>query len=111
MKGMRQILYALGGILLFVGAAVMMTRWPWAPYLYLVGAVLFGIAQVTDKCAGDSFVIRRLRRQQLIGAFLLVLTGVLMLTLRHNEWVVCLLVAAIIELYTSFRIPQEAKKD
>ena len=95
---------------MLAGACLIITHWVGAPYLYLAGAVLFGVMQVTDRYTGDSFVVRRLRRQQILAAFLLVLTGVLMLTLRHNEWVVCLLIAAVIELYTSFRIPKEMEK-
>jgi len=106
----KRILYALGGVLMVAGACIMVTRWVGAPWLFLAGAILFGIAQLTDKYTGSSFVVRRLRRQQLIAAFLLVVTGVLMIVLDHNEWVVCLLIAAIIELYTSFRISHELEK-
>ena len=110
-KRIRNIAYLLGGLLMLAGACLVITRWQVAPYLFLSGAFLFGWAQVTEKYTGGNFVIRRLRRQQLMATFLLVLTGVLMLTLRHNEWVISLLVAAVIELYVSFRIPQEQKKD
>lgn len=107
---MRQIIYWTGGILLLIGAVVFVTGWTGAPYVYLAGALMFASMQVTERYADDNFVVRRLRRQQWIAAFLLVLAGVLMIVLRHNEWVVCLLVAAIIELYTSFRIPHEREK-
>ena len=39
-------------------------------------------------------MIRRLRRQQLMGAMLLVFTGVLMLLWHRNEWIACLSIAA-----------------
>ena len=107
---MKRVLYVLGGVLMVAGACLFVTRLAVSPYLYLAGAVLFGWAQVTDKTADDTLVVRRLRRQQLIAAFLLVVAGVLMLTLRHNEWVVCLLVAAVIELYTSFRLSREMER-
>jgi drug/metabolite transporter (DMT)-like permease len=55
--------------------------------------------------------VRRLRRQQILGAVLLVFAGVLMFVTRHNEWVLCLTVAAILELYTAFRIPSELEKE
>ena len=60
---------------------------------------------------GKNIIIRRLRRQQLLGAMLLVLTGVIMLLWKRNEWIVCLTVAAVLELYTAFRIPQEEAKE
>lgn len=60
---------------------------------------------------GKNIVIRRLRRQQLMGAMLLVFTGVLMLLWHRNEWIACLSIAAVLELYTAFRIPQEEQKE
>lgn len=111
MNRARQTGYLLGGLMMLAGACLVITHWAGAPWLFLAGALFFGCAQVTDRYTGDSFVIRRLRRQQLIAVFLLVLTGILMLVLHRNEWVISLLVAAIIELYTSFRISQEEKKD
>ena len=63
------------------------------------------------KKTSDGIIIRRLRRQQLLGAMLLVLTGVIMLLWKRNEWIVCLTVAAVLELYTAFRIPQEEAKE
>ena len=38
-------------------------------------------------------------------------TGAFMFTTRGNEWIACLTVAAILELYTAFRIPQEEEKE
>lgn len=109
-KPVRQMAYAVGGLLMVAGALLYVTRWAGASWLFIAGALLFGSAQLADKYTGDSFVVRRLRRQQMLASLLLVATGVLMLTLSHNEWVVCLLVAAVIELYTSFRIPHELEK-
>lgn len=34
-----------------------------------------------------------------------------MFTTRGNEWIACLTIAAILELYTAFRIPQEEEKN
>jgi hypothetical protein len=49
--------------------------------------------------------------QQVVDSLLLVVTGVLMFVMHHNEWIVCLTVAVVIELYTAFRIPQEYRKE
>jgi hypothetical protein len=111
MKQLQQTLYYLGGILLVTGAALYITQWAWAPYLYIIGSFLFGAMQMLDRYTGKSFILRRLRRQQLLGAVALMLTGVLMLSCKHNEWILCLLVGCIFELYTAFRIPQELEKE
>ena len=101
-----------GAAVLFVGLVLQFFRFEAAPYIYLVGAVLFAYVQVVVMgYEGKNMVIRRLRRQQILGAMLLILTGVVMLLWKRNEWVLCLTVAAVLELYTAFRIPQEESKE
>ena len=100
-----------GAVLLLIGAMLQITRWELAPVLYTIGAVLFAYVQVMSRYEGKNLIIRRLRRQQILAAVLLVFTGVLMFVTRHNEWVVCLTIAAILELYTAFRIPSELEKE
>lgn len=111
MKKWDKWISAVGGVLLLVGATLQITGWIVAPYIYLVGAVLFAYEQVKYGYDGKNFIIRRLRRQQILGAMLLVVAGVMMLCMKRNEWIVCLSAAAVIELYTSFRIPQEEERE
>ena len=47
----------------------------------------------------------------IFGALILVLTGAFMLFTHGNEWIVSLTIAAILQLYTSIRIPQEEEKE
>ena len=101
-----------GAGLLLLGAVLQITRWDFAPFIYTVGAVMFGYVQVMgNRYDGKNFIVKRLRRQQIFGAIALVFAGVLMFTLNRNEWIVCLSIAAILELYTAFRIPQELDKE
>ena len=111
MKKTQQTIYIIGGILLVVGAALYITQWAWAPYIYIIGSFMFGAMQMLDRYTGNNFILRRLRRQQLLGAITLMLTGILMLSCKHNEWILCLLVGCVFELYTAFRIPQELEKE
>ena len=111
MKKILQAIYIIGGVLLVLGAASYITRWVWAPYIYIAGSFMFGAMQMLDRYTGKNLVLRRLRRQQLLGAIALMLTGVLMLTCQHNEWILCLLIGCLVELYTAFRIPQEYEKE
>lgn len=111
MKKINNYIYMIGGLLLVVGAALYITAWSWAPYLYLIGAFMFGAMQMADRYTGTNWMIRRLRRQQILGAIVLMITGIMMLTCKHNEWIVCLLVGCLLELYTAFRIPQEYEKE
>ena len=111
MSKIYQIVQGVGAVLLLVGAMLQITRWELSPILYTIGAVMFAYVQVMSRYEGKNLIIRRLRRQQILGAVLLVFAGVLMFVTRHNEWVLCLTVAAILELYTAFRIPSELEKE
>jgi hypothetical protein len=111
MNKIYQIIQGVGAVLLLVGAMLQITRWELSPIIYTIGAVMFAYVQVMSRYEGKNLIVRRLRRQQILGAVLLVFAGVLMFVTRHNEWVLCLTVAAILELYTAFRIPSELEKE
>ena len=111
MKKNYTYLMMAGAILLLLGVMLQITRWELSPVIYTIGAVLFAYVQVMDGYQGQNLIIRRLRRQQILGAVLLVFTGVLMFVMKRNEWIVCLTIAAILELYTAFRIPVEMEKE
>lgn len=124
----------IGGVLLLVGAMVMITGWEYAPYIYLLGSVMFASAQLSDRYDGDDMILKRLRLQQVLGSILLVITGFLMFsgnyhqqlmfnnsmndTLRtfllsltaKNSWIVTLCIATLFELYSSFRIDARNKE-
>lgn len=103
-------LYIVGAVMLLVGAATYITRWQVSPYIYTVGATLVALAQINSPSEYQSPNLKRLRRQQIFGALLLVLTGAFMFFTHGNEWIVCLTIAAVLQLYTSIRIPQEEGK-
>lgn len=111
MKKGQAMIQMTGAILLLIGAMLQITRWELSPYIYTLGAVLFAYVQVMSRYEGKNLIIRRLRRQQILGAVLLVFAGVLMFVTSHNEWVLCLSAAAVIQLYTAFRIPSELEKE
>lgn len=103
---------------MLVGAAVFLWFPLTATVCYTLGAVVFCPIQMLQRYEGKSFVIRRLRRQQLLGllAFLCAACCMIMQVgrfgfARRNEWVVCLAVGCVLELYTAFRIPAELEKE
>lgn len=110
MKVLIPALYAVGAVMILTGAAVYISGWIYAPYIYTIGAGFFALAQVNTPVKGKSKTLRRLRIQQIFGAIALILAGAFMFTTRGNEWIACLTIAAILELYTAFRIPQEEAK-
>ena len=67
---------------------------------------MFAYVQMMSRYEGKNLIVNRLRRQQILGAVLLVFA-----VTRHNEWISCLTVAAVLQLYTAYRIPAELEKE
>ena len=116
----------LGGLLMVAGSGASLFLQSWAPCLFAPGAVLFAAVQMRQRYNGRNFVIRRLRRMVLVSDVLFLVAALLMLAGQsnflgldylsyvkyvHNNWIVVLLVAAILQLYTSHRIANELEKE
>lgn len=111
-----------------MGSFVFMFQRPIAALVFLVGAVLFAIMQCLQTYHGSSFVIRRLKGIMNMADLLFVLAGVLMIDTEthfmrpmfsnqehyinyvYNKWLVLLLVAVVLELYSTHRISHEMNK-
>ncbi len=116
---LQNIIYILGGILLLMGAVmpIIPATQGFAPYIFSSGATMFATMQMLASYEGNDLVVRRLRRQQVLGAVLLLVSAGLltMHTLRTgpfqgDEWKITLTIAAILEVYTAFRLPAALKK-
>lgn len=131
----QNILFLLGGALMVVGAGCFsVILWNVdiqrvACWVFLAGAVLFTVMQAMQAYEGGSFVIRRLRRIQAIADILFLVSGFLMVDRMYailrpffstdvdylntigNKWVLALLIAAFLEMYTATRISSELKKE
>lgn len=125
----------VGGILLIAGAAVYITGWDYAPYFYLAGSLMFASGQFADRYTGTDRIVKRLRRQQVLGAVFLLLTAALMFSeplhnrlladmnmggkfrsflleiTRKNNWIVTLTIGAVFELYSAFRLDHISGND
>ncbi|MEG1685833.1 MAG: hypothetical protein RR319_07815 [Bacteroides sp.] len=111
MKQTLSILFMAGAVLVLIGAVTYISKWAYSPYVYTAGAILSAIPQFLNGYEGTNPTIKRLRKQQVFGAVLLLLTSLFMFTTHGNEWIACLTIAAVLELYTAFRIPQEEAKE
>ena len=108
---MMQAFMLVGAVMALTGAAVYITGWVLAPYVYTIGATLFALGVIYTPGRVQNAIVRRLGGQEIFGALILVLTGAFMLFTHGNEWIVSLTIAAILQLYTSIRIPQEEEKE
>jgi hypothetical protein len=122
----QQIIYLIGATLMAAGAGMSVLGWTVAPYLYCVGALCFASMQMLQRYEGTNFTIKRLRRIMLTSDVLFMLAGVFMLTngqnvlgLDHityieyvyNKWIIVLLIAAILQLYSLHRLEKELAKE
>lgn len=118
LSSLQNAILMVGGILMISGAAVYRWYAVVAFCVFSIGCVAFCGMQMLQQYEGKNFIIKRLRRQQLIGdgAFLATACCMAMQTFRfgftmRNEWVVCMLIGCVLQLYTAYRIPAELKKE
>lgn len=124
-----------GAFLMVIGAGLyVFAALTAAAWMFAVGAVAFASMQLQQTYNGRNTAVRRLRKIMSVGDALFILSAALMLentyhtllplflkyidngyyhylTYIHNNWVVLLLVAAILEIYTTHRISNELKKE
>ena len=119
-------LFLLGGMLMVIGAGATVFQQSWAPYVFAPGALLFASMQMRQTYEGTNFTIRRLRRIILISDILFLIAALMMFANQanflgldfliyikyvHNNWIIVLLLAAILQLYTSHRMTKELEKE
>ncbi|AOH40310.1 hypothetical protein C7123_11225 [Tannerella serpentiformis] len=106
----RTFIFMLSGLLVVAGSALYITHWIYAPWLFAVGAAGVTVGYMTDTRRGDlDFRRRRLTRWNVFAGLAMVVASVFMFRGRM-EWVAFLLIAALIQLYTSFVPTDKGKK-
>ena len=122
----QTLIFLVGALLMVVGAGASVLAWKLAPYVFAVGAIAFTSMQLLQRYEGTNFVIRRLRRMLILSDFLFLISALLMfanmgnvfglgqidyITYIYNKWVLTLLVAAMLQLYSTHRIDKELAKE
>lgn len=122
----ENIIFLVGAVLMVVGSAACVFSMAWAPYVFAMGALAFVLMQLKQGYEGDSITIRRLRNIVVMSDFFFLLSALLMFANQdnlfglpfmfyvqyvHNNWVIALLVAAVLQLYSSHRIGRELDKE
>lgn len=126
----QSVLFLFGGVLMVIGAGSFALMWQQTIvcWIYLIGSVLFTVLQSMQTYNGNNFVLKRLKRIQSVADICFILSALLMVDTAYlffrpiftdfltytqyiyNKWVVLLLIAAFLELYTTYRIDSEMKK-
>jgi hypothetical protein len=121
----QSALLLFGGLMMVAGAILFITKWAYSPYLFILGSILYAGMQLMQRYEGKEIGLRRLRSIQIISCvFILLAGGLMMFNYQYvylkwfnygfyvrNEWVVSLLIGAVLHLYTSYRIPYELEKE
>ena len=129
MKELNKIqtaIFLFGGILMAIGAGTTLLGWGSAPYIFAIGALGFASMQMLQRYEGQNFTIRRLRRMMLLSDVLFLVAALLMFASKgnvfglsyityieyvYNKWVIVLLIAALLQLYSMHRIGSELDKE
>lgn len=93
-------------------------QWPFAAYVYGVGAIGTLVCQLMDRYTGDNYALKRLYKLNVVSALCYVVSAALMIYSRYvvgadfkTDWLAFLTAGAVLQVYTSFRIGHELKKD
>lgn len=136
LNSLQNLIFLAGGALMVIGVALNFFGFQQvAACLFLLGAVCFGSMQMMQTYEGNNVVIRRLRRIMTLADVLFIVSGLLLLEQNfnflmplfqkngmqgmiyyaqyvvHNNWVLVLFVAALLELYTMHRISSELAEE
>ena len=101
----RAILFAVSACLALAGTILYLTQWAVAPYLFAVGSAGIAVNYLTIPVGDLDFRSRRLHRFNVMAGFLMVVASGFQINGR-NEWIICLFIAAILQLYTAFVSPR-----
>lgn len=122
----ENVIFLVGAVLMVVGSGAHLFMQQWAPYVFAMGSLAFVLMQLKQRYDGRNVVIRRLRRIMITSDVFFLLSALLMFANQgnflgldrltyinyvHNNWVVTLLVAAILQLYSTHRIATELDRE
>ena len=119
-------IFIAGAILIVAGVLANILNMSWAPYLFSRGVAAFVLMQFKQSYEGTNISIIRLRQMLIFSDVLFIATAFLMFANQENmfgfnaltyaqyipnNWVVTLFLAALLQLYSYFRIDKEIAKE
>lgn len=122
----ENIIFLLGAIMIVVGSAANLFFQYWAPYVFAMGVVAYVLMQLRQSYDGTNVTIRRLRRIVIVSDVFFIVSAVLMfasidnifgldhityIQYVHNKWVATVLIAAVLQLYSSHRLGKELSEE
>ncbi len=108
-QSFRSILFVIAALFLLAGTLLYITGWSGSPYLFAVGAAGLTICYLTVSDREMDIRKRRLLGYNRIAGLLMIAASFLMFKHR-NEWILCLSISAILQLYVAFVFPKDKKE-
>lgn len=125
---LMEIIAVSGEILIIAGAAVWITGWVGSRFIFALGALLFATGRLCSEHEGKNgdVVLRRLYVQQNIGVVFALIAALLMFFYDRlngievfdyvvrstaSAWLLPFFIFVVLEVYTTFRISSELKKE
>ena len=99
----RTIVFNISALLLLAGAGLYLALPVAAPYLFAVG---IAVSYLTMPTQDMDFRRRRLHRYNIFAGLLCIFASALMFSGR-KEWMICLTISALLQLYTAFVTPKK----
>ena len=102
----RSIIFGISGLLVIAGAVLYLTHWTIVPYIYAVGVAGVALSYLTIPIKHLSLRVRRLHNLNVIAGLLMIVSSGFMFNNR-SEWIICLTIATILQIYSAFASPKE----
>lgn len=97
----RHAIFYIAYTLVLLGAALYLTRWEIAPYLFAVGAAGITVSYLSVRTEQMNFRQKRLHRFNVLAGILMVVASGFMFR-QGTEWILFLTLAAVFQTYAAF---------
>lgn len=110
MNKSKDFIFKLSALLILAAAIAYLFNPVFAPYIMAVGVVGFAAITFLTPYPGKSLRGKRLFSIQIFGIAFMAISTYLMFV-QKNEWVISMLAAAFLLLYTTFMLSREYEKE
>lgn len=83
---LQSLIFLTGGAMMVVGAGCFALMWQQkiACWIYLAGALMFGVMQMMQEYQGNNFIVKRLKRIMSLADIFFILSGFLMVDMVYR---------------------------
>lgn len=105
----KDYIFYISAVLLLASAMLFGSGWVFIPYVYAVASAGIAVVYMTSPYQGSEVRLKRLHGYLVFSGLLLVASSYFMFKGR-KEWIICLLISAVFQLYVSIIKGKTEKK-